>query len=358
MTSARRYVEGVLAERDESGEPAHTWSSAESEAGARRGGQRIRRPAAVAQREAELSALQQTRHVALHGAVTQAYGTAAARTAGAGERGGRCAVGAEGRPAPRGTYDEWVERSTASTMTCAAVSWPAWCPELAEQPLVSIVMPVYDPPETYLRGPSIGPRASSTRMWSSASPTTPRRGGVRRAPGRVRPRRRPDPGRPARTRTATSRRPRTRPGAGDGGLGRLPGPRRRARREAVALAVSRSPTIPSAGLVYSDEDKIDDGVRSRPRSSSRTSTPCSSWRRTTSAISPCCAGPGRAAGRLPAGSRAAQDWDLALRVTELLRPTGRPRPHVLYHWRAHAASTAASQGAKPYAGAAARRAVD
>ena len=45
-------------------------------------------------------------------------------------------------------------------------------------------------------------------------------------------------------------------------------------------------------------------------------------------------------------------------MTELLRPDQIVHvPHVLYHWRAHPASTAASQTAKPYAGQAARRAL-
>ncbi len=55
-----------------------------------------------------------------------------------------------------------------------------------------------------------------------------------------------------------------------------------------------------------------------------------------------------------------QDWDLALRVTECLPPGGVVHvPHVLYHWRAIAGSVA-SEGlaAKPYAADAARRAVE
>ena len=55
-----------------------------------------------------------------------------------------------------------------------------------------------------------------------------------------------------------------------------------------------------------------------------------------------------------------QDWDLALRVTELLPAEGVAHvPHVLYHWRAIAGSVS-SEGieAKPYAVDAARRAVE
>jgi GT2 family glycosyltransferase len=53
-----------------------------------------------------------------------------------------------------------------------------------------------------------------------------------------------------------------------------------------------------------------------------------------------------------------QDYDLLLRCTELTTPDKiRHIPHVLYHWRAVAGSTARSSGAKPYAILAGQRAV-
>lgn len=52
-----------------------------------------------------------------------------------------------------------------------------------------------------------------------------------------------------------------------------------------------------------------------------------------------------------------QDWDLALRVTSSLRPAEIGHvPHVLYHWRAIPGSAALDIGEKPYAVGAARRA--
>ena len=53
----------------------------------------------------------------------------------------------------------------------------------------------------------------------------------------------------------------------------------------------------------------------------------------------------------------AQDYDLALRVTEGAAVV-RHIPHVLYHWRKHAGSTAAHVEAKPYTHAAGRRALE
>ena len=68
----------------------------------------------------------------------------------------------------------------------------------------------------------------------------------------------------------------------------------------------------------------------------------------------------RAVGGFRSEFDGSQDWDLALRVTELLPPEGVAHvPHVLYHWRAIAGPTAAEGvDAKPYAVDAARRATE
>jgi glycosyltransferase involved in cell wall biosynthesis len=53
-----------------------------------------------------------------------------------------------------------------------------------------------------------------------------------------------------------------------------------------------------------------------------------------------------------------QDWDLVLRVSELVtRSSIIHIPHVLYHWRSHSGSTSQSSAAKPWALDAGRRAV-
>lgn len=58
------------------------------------------------------------------------------------------------------------------------------------------------------------------------------------------------------------------------------------------------------------------------------------------------------------GFEGAQDYDLALRAIERVRADQVLHvPRVLYHWRAHGGSTAANADAKPYAAAAARRAI-
>src|SRR5207244_13240285 len=66
----------------------------------------------------------------------------------------------------------------------------------------------------------------------------------------------------------------------------------------------------------------------------------------------------REVGGFREGFEGSQDYDLALRCTEKLRPTQiRHIPRVLYHWRMIAGSVAAAAEAKPYAPVAARHAI-
>lgn len=66
----------------------------------------------------------------------------------------------------------------------------------------------------------------------------------------------------------------------------------------------------------------------------------------------------RAVGGFRAGFDGAQDYDLCLRIVEQTEPARiRHVPHVLYHWRVSAGSTAGGVEAKPYAVAAAHRAL-
>ena len=63
-------------------------------------------------------------------------------------------------------------------------------------------------------------------------------------------------------------------------------------------------------------------------------------------------------GRLRSEFDGAQDWDLVLRVSEVVdRHTIIHIPHILYHWRSHRESTSQSSAAKPWALDAGRRAV-
>ncbi len=117
---------------------------------------------------------------------------------------------------------------------------------------------------------------------------------------------------------------------------------------------------PEAALIYSDEDKIDGrGERSEPYFK------CD-WNPDLflSHNMICHLGVYRRAvveelGGFREGFEGAQDYDLALRVTEKIPPAAiRHIPRVLYHWRMHGGSTARSADSKPYAAQAANRALN
>lgn len=108
---------------------------------------------------------------------------------------------------------------------------------------------------------------------------------------------------------------------------------------------------PDAGLVYSDEDKInDDGQRVEPHFKPDWNYAlflsynliCHLAAYRTDVV--------RKLGGFRTGFEGAQDYDLALRYVETLQPRQIVHiPRVLYHWRVHAASTAMAGESKPYA---------
>ncbi len=128
---------------------------------------------------------------------------------------------------------------------------------------------------------------------------------------------------------------------------------------ALALAMLAAHEHTDAGVIYSDEDKIDDQDRRhlpyfKPDFDpllllgQNYLTHLLFLRRDLVA----------AAGGYRLGYEGSQDWDLILRVTEGLDPTQVVHvPHVLYHWRVHDESTASLVQAKPYALEAGQRAV-
>ena len=124
----------------------------------------------------------------------------------------------------------------------------------------------------------------------------------------------------------------------------------------VAEAIAANP---SASLIYSDEDKIDQyNERYSPYFK------CDyNYELLLAHNMICHLGVYRRSlieevGGFGPGFEGAQDYDLALRVIERIGSDQVVHlPRVLYHWRAHRGSTAATADAKPYAAEAARRAV-
>jgi len=117
---------------------------------------------------------------------------------------------------------------------------------------------------------------------------------------------------------------------------------------------------PSAGIVYSDEDKInEDGERTDPYFKSDFNYDLFLCQNMISHLGVYKRSLVKQIGGFRVNLEGSQDYDLALRVLELL-DHGQVRhiPKVLYHWRIHKNSTASSTEAKPYVRNAALKAIN
>jgi len=116
---------------------------------------------------------------------------------------------------------------------------------------------------------------------------------------------------------------------------------------------------PGADIIYSDEDKIDPaGRRCDPYFKPDWNPDLFLSHNLISHLGVYRAALVKAIGGFRAGFEGSQDYDLALRcLSAVHEPCIRHIPNVLYHWRMHAGSTAASAQAKAYAADAAQRAV-
>lgn len=128
---------------------------------------------------------------------------------------------------------------------------------------------------------------------------------------------------------------------------------------ALALVALTLETHPDAGIVYSDEDKLDEtGRRIDPFFKPDFDPLLLLGQNFVSHLGVFRKDLVDRVGGYRVGYEGSQDWDLTLRVSELLDPSQVVHiPHVLYHWRVHASSTASLVSAKPYAVEAGQRAV-
>jgi len=124
----------------------------------------------------------------------------------------------------------------------------------------------------------------------------------------------------------------------------------------VADAINRHP---DAGLFYSDEDKVDESnLRYAPYFKCELNYELLLAQNMVCHLGVYRAGMVGSVGGFREGFEGAQDYDLALRVVEKLQPAQVVHiPRVLYHWRAIAGSTALAPEEKNYAAEAGRRAV-
>ncbi len=124
----------------------------------------------------------------------------------------------------------------------------------------------------------------------------------------------------------------------------------------VALEIAAQP---QARLIYSDEDKLDrEGMRVSPYFKSDWDAEFFLGQNYINHLGVYEMEMLRSVGGFREGYEGSQDYDLALRCIEQLRPEQvRHIPRILYHWRMAPGSVAATAEAKPYAKEAARRAL-
>jgi glycosyltransferase involved in cell wall biosynthesis/GT2 family glycosyltransferase len=129
--------------------------------------------------------------------------------------------------------------------------------------------------------------------------------------------------------------------------------------KALAFVAREIEQHPDAGLIYSDEDKIEtDGARSNPFLKTDWNPELFLGQNYINHLEVYRTSLLREIGGFREGLEGSQDYDLALRCIERLAPAQvRHIPRILYHWRAVAGSLAAVVDAKPYAKEAARRAI-
>lgn len=116
--------------------------------------------------------------------------------------------------------------------------------------------------------------------------------------------------------------------------------------------------FPEVAVIYSDEDKIRDGERCEPYFKCDWNPDLFRSYNMISHLGVYRTALMRQVGGFRTGYEGAQDYDLALRCVEAVPAEQIIHiPHVLYHWRIHAASTAGGNAVKPYALEAGRRAI-
>lgn len=125
----------------------------------------------------------------------------------------------------------------------------------------------------------------------------------------------------------------------------------------VVDAVNRNPGV---HMIYSDEDKIDSkGRRNGPYFKCDWNIDLFYSHNIITHLGVYQTALVRLIGGFRAGLEGAQDYDLALRYIELIEPKQIYHiPRILYHWRMHTESTAQSADAKPYAMLAGERALN
>ncbi|MGP8058364.1 MAG: glycosyltransferase family 2 protein [Acidimicrobiales bacterium] len=326
-----------------------------------------RSEAELARAEAELQSLQSSKVIRYSGRLRRALdrarqsldGPAATTEIGVAPPGGGALLEPSASFLDDVRYPTWVEcYDTVDDRARAAIR--RRLDALVDPPLVSVILPVYNPPEAYLREALDSIRAQLYEKWqlcvaddASTAAWVPKVLAEYAAEDpRIVVERRSENGHiSASSNTAIS--------LATGEWLALFDHDDVMAEHALALAVLALSEHPGAGLLYSDEDHLDDDHHRAHAYFKPDFDPilllgqnyfshlCMLRRDLVAAV-----------GGYRVGYEGSQDWDLVLRVAERLDPDQVVHvPHVLYHWRTHAGSTASSLSAKPYAARAAQRSV-
>ena len=313
--------------------------------------------ALVDSREVELEAFRNTKTFRYTTKLRSLYGRLRGRR-GAPAASGPAQASAPSR-LPDGSYERWIE--LYDTLDAAARQAMALRVQgLPAPPTISVIMPVFDPPPDMLRQAIDSVRRQLYPAWelciADDCSTDPEVGRVLEdaaaSDPRIKVARRAENGHiSAASNTALSL-----------ATGEWIAPLDHddlLAEHALAVVALTLADHPDAQLVYSDEDKVDEaGRRSGPYFKPDFDPLLLLGQNFVSHLSVFRRDLVTRVGGYREGYEGSQDWDLTLRVTELVPPSQVVHvPHVLYHWRAHARSTASVVATKPYALDAGRRAV-
>lgn len=262
------------------------------------------------------------------------------------------------QPAPSGDYARWIGRNEPMLTTQEVESGLAVLPR---RPLLSVVMPVYQAPERWLRRALDSVMEQHYPDWElcisdDASPSPHVREVLeeyRQRDERIKIVYRQRNGHISESSNSALE-------VASGEYMVLLDHDDELHPEALLRVAEAVCHVPHAQLIYSDEDKIDEaGNRFDPYFKPDWNYDLFLGQNCVSHLGVYALPLVRELGGFRKGLEGSQDWDLALRCIERITPEQIVHiPRVLYHWRAIQGSTALAAGEKNYAVVAGRRAVE
>ncbi|HEY2712463.1 MAG TPA: glycosyltransferase [Chthoniobacterales bacterium] len=261
------------------------------------------------------------------------------------------------RPRRPSSYHDWLQHygRIDRTILCRQIR------ELREQPLISVVVPIYNPKLSLLETAIDSVRGQIYEHWelcladdaSTKDEVRPWLEQVAKLDRRIKVIFRPNNGHIAAcSNSALS--------LATGAWCALLDQDDVLASDALARVALQAAEFPESALIYSDEDKIDaTGNRSTPYFKPDWNPELFLAQNFVNHLGVYRTDLMREVGGFREGFDGSQDYDLVLRCLERLRPEQiRHIPRLLYHWRMARGSVAAVPDAKPYATSAARRAIE